>query len=837
MVRISLVSLVALVACASSQSQICGDLVCPADAVCDLEHHICSNSDEVLQCVGKDDRAACTLSGQAANCQAGTCQAMVCGNGVVDMNEACDDGNTQYGDGCSADCASRELCGNSIADLQVGEQCDDGNALQHDGCSSTCSLEQAQWLTSQPPGRISGASTFDARLGEVLVFAGVTENAAGERVLLDELWRWNGTWSRVPFDVGPQPRIETAMAYHAALDRTILVGGSTGFYAEMRDTWAWDGRTWTRLPDLPTPGVNGLRAHSMAYDARRKRLVVFGGIHDQLEQDVTYELDDQGKWSVVVTTKAPLGRYSAQMAYDPERGRIVLFGGNGSTGGPVGYNDTWEYDGNWSSISATSPPSDNVMNGAMAFDRVSHRMILVGGQTELQQRSGATYAYNGATKAWSDSTPSINLVTPRRDMTLTDDGHGRLVLFGGEDSTNNARTETLLWDSSSAPPKWVVAQPSVRQNAVAANDLDRRVVVLFGGRNGSTLLDTTWELSTAGWRLVGSGATPMFDMAMTYDPVRRETVRFGGQTSAGSATFTNVTAVWNGSAWTTKSPAMSPTARTRASLAFDVARSEAILFGGNNGARTNETWSWDGSTWTKKSPTVSPSPRERPAMAYDWVRKTIVLFGGRVSGALDGVLDDTWIWDGTNWQEMSVTTRPPPRSSATLVWNPARQRLVLFGGIVGDPTAPRPFDTWEWDGTTWSEVFTDAAPPARENASAYMLVDGSGLGLIHGNINTSLRSDGWQFRYASRQTTEACERAVDNDGDGLSGCDDPDCWASCAPLCPPGPTCDPALPRCGDGTCGPNETCGACSSDCTCTPVCGDFVCAPGETGCLGDCP
>lgn len=38
------------------------------------------------------------------------------------LGEACDDGNTAGGDGCSAVCLV-EACGNDVVD--VGEQCDD----------------------------------------------------------------------------------------------------------------------------------------------------------------------------------------------------------------------------------------------------------------------------------------------------------------------------------------------------------------------------------------------------------------------------------------------------------------------------------------------------------------------------------------------------------------------------------------------------------------------------------------------------------------------------------------------------------------------------------------
>jgi len=54
--------------------------------------------------------------------------AEVCGNGIVEGAEACDDGNTVSGDGCSATCtvesASAE-CGNGIIETKVTETCTD----------------------------------------------------------------------------------------------------------------------------------------------------------------------------------------------------------------------------------------------------------------------------------------------------------------------------------------------------------------------------------------------------------------------------------------------------------------------------------------------------------------------------------------------------------------------------------------------------------------------------------------------------------------------------------------------------------------------------------------
>ncbi len=60
-----------------------------------------------------------------------------CGNAVVDVGEACDDGNGSNADGCLNDC-SLASCGDAY--LWVGvEECDDGNAVADgNGCQADC---------------------------------------------------------------------------------------------------------------------------------------------------------------------------------------------------------------------------------------------------------------------------------------------------------------------------------------------------------------------------------------------------------------------------------------------------------------------------------------------------------------------------------------------------------------------------------------------------------------------------------------------------------------------------------------------------------------------------
>jgi hypothetical protein len=91
-------------------------------------------------------------------------------------------------------------------------------------------------------------------------------------------------------------------------------------------------------------------------------------------------------------------------------------------------------------------------------------------------------------------------------------------------------------------------------------------------------------------------------------------------------------------------------------MAYDAARGQVVLFGGSDGSRLlNDTWVWDGTNWVQKFPANAPPARLAHAMAYDAARGQVVLFGG----ASFGSFSDTWVWDGTNWVQKFPGDQPP----------------------------------------------------------------------------------------------------------------------------------------------------------------------------------
>lgn len=67
-------------------------------------------------------------------------------------------------------------------------------------------------------------------------------------------------------------------------------------------------------------------------------------------------------------------------------------------------------------------------------------------------------------------------------------------------------------------------------------------------------------------------------------------------------------------------------------MAYDSGRGHTILFGGYDGSLRSDLWRWDGASWQLIPPAgAAPSARDAFAMAYDDARDRYVVFGGVIS--------------------------------------------------------------------------------------------------------------------------------------------------------------------------------------------------------------
>jgi hypothetical protein len=283
------------------------------------------------------------------------------------------------------------------------------------------------------------------------------------------------------------------------------------------------------------------------------------------------------------------------------------------------------------------------------------------------------------------------------------------------------------------------AAPSARYDHSMTYDPMRQRVVLFGGRTGpenEDLLNDTWEWDGTTWLKanVPFAPSPRSGAPLVFDELAGEVVLYGGYTQGGAS---QETFYWDGTRWESRPIVETgPSYRSDHGLVYDAARQRMVLVGGFLGAGDGGTWELDPatSTWSDRMPAVAPPRRRNPAFAYDAARARSVLFGGRSSSG--PVLDDTWEWNGTTWTN-TVSDCVPTSVSPTMTYDGARSRVALFTGDA----------MWAWDGAAWRrQQPTTAAPPNRLEAAITFVGGAQAVLLFGGIVDERPASDTWVFR-------------------------------------------------------------------------------------------
>jgi len=243
---------------------------------------------------------------------------------------------------------------------------------------------------------------------------------------------------------------------------------------------------------------------------------------------------------------------------------------------------------------------------------------------------------------------------------------------------------------------------------------------------------------------------------MAFDAERAEVVLFGGWKGSYPTGLRNETWTWDGTTWTQRFPAHAPPPRDSAAMAYDGVRKNVVLFSGTNyySYCVHDTWVWDGQDWIEQtawSGNAGPPCRYGAAAAFDAARGEFVVFGGRGWG--NGVLGDTWTWNGSSWAARAPATSPIGRPWTRAAYDPNREEVVLFGGSGGSSLSYA--DTWAWNGTTWTPRTPETVPGPRH--SHILVYDTARREMItHGgtdNAGPTFLSDTWAYRYQDNVIT------------------------------------------------------------------------------------
>src|SRR5262249_47758540 len=307
---------------------------------------------------------------------------------------------------------------------------------------------------SSPGARTQHCMTYDSQRSRTVLYGGVGHWDA---------WELQGsTWSLAAANAPSVP--DCSLCYDPVHGRAILFGGAA-------ETWEYDGLAWTSTGGpLPATGafpvaaydsvrnvsvtclfeLVGLRPNyggmatyefdgvrwrrmspvsstsliigSMAYDAARQRMVLFGDLANGLPTANTWEYD--GAAWILVNTGGPPARHWHGLAYDAARRVTVLFGGQDANG--LYLTDTWEYaGGTWQQVVTNTVPQDQ---GSLVYDQANARTVLVTSSWNGLTITYRVWAYDGLDWALISSLASPNAPPNFAGPIAYDMDRGRIVM-------------------------------------------------------------------------------------------------------------------------------------------------------------------------------------------------------------------------------------------------------------------------------------------------------------------------------------------------------------------------------------------------------------------------
>lgn len=180
-----------------------------------------------------------------------------------------------------------------------------------------------------------------------------------------------------------------------------------------------------------------------------------------------------------------------------------------------------------------------------------------------------------------------------------------------------------------------------------------------------------------------------------------------------------------------------PAVRNNPAYFWDNNQGYLLMFGGSNyysGLARNDTWTWDGTQWEEKTVATLPPALTRAAMV-DAPNIGVVQLVGEDRGNHPGYMA-VWTWDGTDWTYDAASAGvAPAHKSPTLIRDTTLQRTAMFGGYLPGHDIEMTRDLWFWDGTAWTDASSGDAPSPRIDAPGVYV--NNQLVICGGEVETS----------------------------------------------------------------------------------------------------
>lgn len=545
-----------------------------------------------------------------------------------------------------------------------------------------------------------GSGIYDPVRDRIVVFDGVqvTALALGS----PSSWTTLATTGTPPSG-GGQP------VYDPSGDRMIVLTASRNTYA-----LSFGGGTpaWSQLTTTGT-GTGGISAAVILDPVRNRLIATIGGTLNVGVDVFELPLGTLAWHKLSFSGLQPAMRVSASAIYDPNADRMMLFAGEPSIGKDVfgadqyygALNDTWALSLSgtpaWTPIGSGKVPQKRWQHTAI-YDPDNLQMVVFGGNPSPYLSAPLndtwTLPLTGPTE-WSvlgggaGGAPSARL----SHSSVYDLVHNRMIMFGGYDSShflNDTWVYSLNgirhWEqlAPSGTP------PSARYIHSAVWDAVGNRMILFGGFDGSNYLNDVWALSFndgLAWVQLAPDGTPPDARAKhsaVLDPVSRQMLVFGGETSGGTAQGD----LWSLDlslavpAWSAISAGGAPGARTWHTAVYDAPRERMLIVGGHSASNSllRDVWCYSGSGgWTDLTSASTPKLYGHAA-AIDVLHDRMLVYAGDDGTAYPPTTVYAMPLAGTAWQTLNLagSQRPPGtfNNFFTAIYDAADDQAITFGG-------------------------------------------------------------------------------------------------------------------------------------------------------------
>jgi hypothetical protein len=301
---------------------------------------------------------------------------------------------------------------------------------------------------------------------------------------------------------------------------------------------------WT--PGAPLPGSFGQRwDYSAAYFPPMDEVVLFGGAPADAGQpwhNDTWVYSVQSEsWAAGPAAPGDLSvRGGATMAYDPVSHKLVLFGGANSNWPPM--SDTWLFDGtSWTEGPATPAGMSGRVGAQMVYDDALGKIVLFGGSGTGPLLD--TWFYDGAANSWSQGPSAPPSMKPRVFFGMAyDQSLGKIVVAGGDGDVDVWFFDGTAWSRGLDLLPQIAARERLRlvYNPDLTDAGGQAGVMLFGGMGPVTDEYDSWMLRAGQWVPLQfdpeapTTPTGRFDSAMVWVPTADAVMMIGGTQDTGN---------------------------------------------------------------------------------------------------------------------------------------------------------------------------------------------------------------------------------------------------------------------------------------------------------------